>query len=106
MTYVMNGNPHEREKMNRAKAFTVSAAVVTFLAGGIAFADDFDMDKAKQVFETKCSKCHATERPASKTKTKEGWTATVKRMQSKNPAWIGDEEAETIIKYLSKAHGQ
>lgn len=91
------------------KKFGILFALLTLISLGLtgpAAAVDFDMEKATQLFEVKCAKCHSTERPKGKNKTMEDWTTTVKRMQSKSPGWFTDEEAQTLIEYLSTAHGR
>ena len=65
---------------------------------------------AKEIFESKCSACHSINRPKSKTKTRSGWEATVKRMQDSNGArtvaGLTDEDAEKIIDYLAEKYGK
>jgi hypothetical protein len=63
-------------------------------------------DPAKDLFESKCSSCHSTQRPKSAKKTKEGWEETVIRMMKVRGASINDEEAEIIIDYLTKNYGK
>ncbi|UCF88768.1 MAG: cytochrome c [bacterium] len=92
--------------MVRAKVFLVLFAVGLFAAGSLAVAQDFDMETASQLFEAKCSRCHSVDRPKGKSKTRDEWSSTVKRMQGKMAGWFSDEEAETIIEYLSRAHGK
>ena len=92
--------------MGKAKIFLAIIAIGLFVFGSLAFAQDFDMEKASQLFEAKCSKCHSVERPKGKVKSREEWTATVKRMQAKSPGWYSDEEAETLIEYLSTTYGK
>lgn len=92
--------------MCKAKKLLAVIAVFPFMVGGLAVAEEFDMEKASQLFEVKCAKCHPVERPKGKNKSKGDWTSTVKRMQSKSPGWFTDEEAETLIEYLSKVHGR
>jgi cytochrome c5 len=60
---------------------------------------------AKDLFENKCSICHSIDRPKSKKKTQEGWETTVLRMKTVNGAPVTDEEAQTIIDYLSENYG-
>lgn len=64
-----------------------------------------ETEENKILFESKCSLCHSTSRPLYTKKTREGWTTTVKRMQSKDPSNINDAEAEKIITYLSDIRG-
>ncbi len=52
----------------------------------------------KEVFEMKCSHCHAL--PSTSTYRGEDWIPLVNRMQSKNPSWIDDAEAKKIQGYL------
>ncbi len=80
------------------------SVLVVFTGLSTAIASE-DMDPAKALFEEKCSACHTTEKPLGKTKDKDGWTATVKRMQEKKPGHISDEEAAKIIDYLTKTRG-
>ncbi len=61
---------------------------------------------AGKLFESKCNQCHSVERPKSKRKSKDGWQATVMRMKNKNGCPISDEEAATIINYLSENFGK
>lgn len=59
----------------------------------------------KALFEAKCPLCHDLGRPLGRTQDRDGWTATVKRMQQVNRAPITDEEANQIIDYLVKVRG-
>ena len=64
--------------------------------GGSASASS-DLTAPEQLFEAKCSVCHATSRPLGKNKDRAGWESTVKRMQGKRPGHITDAEAASII---------
>ncbi|HEX9190924.1 MAG TPA: hypothetical protein VF847_02435 [Candidatus Deferrimicrobiaceae bacterium] len=61
--------------------------------------------KAKALFESKCSVCHALSRPLGKNKDRNGWTNTVTRMQRVNGCPVSDEEAKAIIDYLVVVRG-
>ncbi len=61
---------------------------------------------AEKLFESRCSVCHSIDRPKSKTKTKEGWEATVVRMQNKSSGLISDKEASIISEYLAETYGK
>jgi cytochrome c5 len=61
--------------------------------------------KAKALFESKCSACHALSRPLGKNKDRDGWTKTVVRMQKVNGCDITDAEAKTIVDYLVAVRG-
>ena len=63
-------------------------------------------DPAKGLFESKCSRCHSTQKPTSKKRTREGWEETVTRMIKVKGASINDEEAEIIIDYLTNNYGK
>ena len=76
-----------------------------FLAGGYLYAGAAFAEGAQALFETKCSDCHELSRPLGKNKDRDGWTATVNRMQGKKPGWISGAEAEEIIGYLVKERG-
>lgn len=58
------------------------------------------------LFERRCSMCHPTARPLSKSKTGEEWRQTVMRMKARAGGRISDEEAEMIIKYLTEIRGK
>lgn len=61
--------------------------------------------EAKALFEAKCSVCHALSRPLRKSRERKWWVETVTRMQKVNGCPITDEEAWTIIDYLSIVRG-
>jgi mono/diheme cytochrome c family protein len=60
----------------------------------------------KTLFESKCSVCHGTDRPKSKTKDLKEWETTVFRMKGKKNAAISDDEAKIIVAYLAKNYGK
>ena len=89
------------------KRLSVMLLVATFGFGGsFALAEDIDMEAAKTLFESKCSLCHATDRPLSKSKDMAQWKRTVERMAGKKPGLLTEEEADTIVKYLTKVGGK
>ncbi|MBI5099164.1 MAG: photosystem P840 reaction-center cytochrome c-551 [Nitrospirae bacterium] len=61
---------------------------------------------AKAVFEKRCSQCHNLERAAAQKKTSKEWEKTVMRMKNVNGCPITDEEAKTIIDYLTTNYGK
>lgn len=83
-------------------AIALSFAAVAAVA---AQASDAPADKAKALFETKCSVCHPFAKPLGVNKDKAGWEATVKRMQAKKPGNFTDDEAKTIADYLASVRG-
>ncbi len=84
--------------------------LVTVLAG-TAFAapeakkESKGGDKAKALFEAKCSTCHPLSRPLSATKDKADWALTIKRMRQTNGCQLTDKEANDIAEYLAKIRG-
>jgi hypothetical protein len=63
-------------------------------------------NRAEPIFEARCSTCHDTSRPLSKTKTADEWRQTVTRMQGYAGGKISDEDRETIIEYLAGIRGK
>ena len=61
---------------------------------------------ARAVFEKRCSLCHPASRALGTIKSGEKWGQTVLRMKLKAGGRIGDEEAETIIEYLTESRGK
>lgn len=56
---------------------------------------------AKSAFQTKCSVCHALERPLEKNKEFQAWVETVRRMASKKPEHLTEEEIKAISGFLT-----
>ena len=56
---------------------------------------------AKSAFQTKCSVCHALERPLEKNKDFQAWIETVRRMASKKPGHLTEEEIKAISGFLT-----
>ena len=56
---------------------------------------------AKSAFQQKCSLCHGLERPLEKNKEFQAWVDTVRRMASKKPGHLTDEEIQTIPGFLT-----
>ena len=56
---------------------------------------------AKSAFQQKCSVCHALERPLEKNKEFQDWVETVRRMSSKKPEHLTDEEMQSIPGFLT-----
>ena len=81
----------------------------TFFGAGIAIADEQGVDSAngtaKELFEAKCAICHPLSRPLGQTMNRDGWMATVTRMQKVNGCPITDDEAKLIVDYLVKVRG-
>lgn len=53
-----------------------------------------------KLFEVKCSACHGTDRPLSKSRSAQAWLDTVKRMAAKRPGHLTDEQILAIAAYL------
>ncbi|MFH1459165.1 MAG: hypothetical protein ABIG64_02155 [Candidatus Omnitrophota bacterium] len=73
------------------------------IAVPVIFAQDVLKDKPneKNLFQTKCAKCHSLDKSLSKTKTLAGWQKTTQRMAKKKNSEITREEAEEIAGYLA-----
>lgn len=56
---------------------------------------------AKSTFQTKCSVCHALERPLEKNKEFQAWVETVRRMAAKKPEHLTEEEIQAISGFLT-----
>jgi hypothetical protein len=64
---------------------------------------DVDMGVARDLFVTKCSKCHRLDTPLSDTHSRAEWQAVVEAMRLKDPTWISEEEAVAIAEFLIHA---
>ena len=56
---------------------------------------------AKSAFQQKCSVCHGLERPLEKNKEFQAWVETVRRMASKKPEHLTEEEIQAISGFLT-----
>ena len=56
---------------------------------------------AKSTFQQKCSVCHGLERPLEKNKESQAWLETVRRMASKKPGHLTEEEIHSISGFLT-----
>ena len=56
---------------------------------------------AKSTFQTKCSICHALERPLDKNKKFQAWIETVRRMAAKKPEQLTEDEIQAVSGYLT-----
>lgn len=59
-----------------------------------------DLDLGKDLFVTKCSKCHRLDTALSESHTAEEWYATVEAMRQKDLTWISEDQAEAIAEFL------
>jgi uncharacterized membrane protein len=86
--------------------FSAASAMFHFLEGREATAEAerawpaVDMAFARDLFVTKCSKCHRLDAPLSETHEPEEWRATVEAMRLKDPTWISQDQAEAIAEFL------
>ena len=86
--------------------FLVLFAAAVLITPGLAAQADYDPTKAKALFEQRCSSCHGTSRPLSRTESPDGWRNIVMRMKGHSGGRITDADAETIIKYLIETRGR
>ena len=59
-----------------------------------------DLDRARELFVAKCSKCHRLDAALSESRSPEEWHATVEAMRQKDLTWIGSDEAGAIAEFL------
>lgn len=79
--------------------------VLGFAAAQAPAARAFDLEKARAVFEAKCSLCHVLDRPLKKNKDRAGWDKTVARMKGYAGDRITDADAAAIVEYLARTRG-
>lgn len=60
----------------------------------------------RNVFLTKCTTCHTTERILDRSQAFSGWEKTVERMKAMGTDSMTDGEARSIIAYLSVVRGE
>jgi cytochrome c5 len=91
---------------------TVLSVVISclFIATGFSYqalaSDHENKVNAEELFESKCSVCHASNKPKSKKWSKEKWEKNVKRMIKKRKSLMTEEEANIIIDYLAETYGK
>ncbi len=61
---------------------------------------------AEELYKTKCSKCHALNVIAARSRTKEQWAALVNQERSRAVSWIALDEARDIANYLTENYAQ
>jgi cytochrome c2 len=79
---------------------------IALCATAFGFAESMADDGGKALFEEKCAMCHAIENSTDIRMTKEGWKEVVFRMKEDNGCPMTDDEANTIVKYLTKNYGK
>jgi len=85
----------------------IAVFIPVLLVSAVAvYAGEETKAEAKALFEKKCIQCHTLDRPRSQRKTEKEWRETVIRMKKENGAPITDEQAETIIRYLTETYGK
>ena len=60
-----------------------------------------DIQNDYKVFATKCSECHSLTSSLKLSRSSEGWTEEVHRMQAMASSHINDREADAIVKFLT-----
>jgi mono/diheme cytochrome c family protein len=94
--------PDDAEKI---LAYISQAPEKTGKPGKTKFHQDESADKLepRMLFHKRCSACHTLERVylnVEKGADAEAWNHIVQRMESKDPSWLSDEEAQKILTYL------
>ena len=59
-----------------------------------------DMNRASELMQKRCSKCHNLDRVVGARKDVQGWIATVNRMRNMPSAAISQADAQAIVSYL------
>jgi ferredoxin-NADP reductase len=59
-----------------------------------------DLNRASELMQRRCSKCHNLDRVVGARKDAQGWLATMARMQKMPGAGITDSDAQTIVSWL------
>jgi hypothetical protein len=65
-----------------------------------------DFSAEKELFVTRCSKCHRLDKALSAKMTPEQWQQTVEVMRQKDVTWISPDEASKIARFLTALEGQ
>ncbi len=91
--------------MKKLTVYILGIALLAVFSPSV-YGEEKGQNGAKAIFEQKCSICHSIERPKSKKKTAKEWESTVMRMKDVNGCPITDEEAKSIIDYLSKNYNK
>ena len=97
--------------------FSLAASLTAFLALGTAAVAQFgghpegekidassypaDIQHGYRVFANKCSECHDLTSSLKQSRSTEGWTAEVHRMQAMASSHINTQEADQIAKFLA-----
>jgi mono/diheme cytochrome c family protein len=82
----------------------LAAVCAAIISGTGAFGAEKKTGDAKGLFEKKCGACHGLDRATSQRRTAQEWERTVLRMKESLGAPLTDQEARTIIDYLSKSY--
>ena len=64
-----------------------------------------DLDRASDLMQKRCSKCHNLDRVVGARKDAKGWAATVERMRGMTGADISEEDAQIIVQLLGSRNG-
>lgn len=64
-----------------------------------------DPTAAEPLFQKHCTTCHPADRSLKKNKDREGWQKTVTRMQGYAGGLLGDDDATSIVEYLTHVRG-
>ncbi len=90
--------------MKRFMFLSLLASFFFFATSAVYGAEAQDGDKAKRLFEKRCSSCHGLNRIKSAQKNPDEWKTTVERMKGKKNSNISDEDSKVITEYLSKTY--
>ena len=60
-----------------------------------------DLNRASELMQNRCTRCHNLDRVIGARKDSSGWTATVNRMRALPSSGISEADAQTIVAYLT-----
>ena len=63
-----------------------------------------DLNRASDLMQKRCSKCHNLDRVVGARKDAQGWLATVDRMRARPDAGISERDARLIVSYLASQY--
>lgn len=81
-----------------------SFLLLTFLLAGCT-GGCTPASEGERLFRERCGRCHPLETPLSVRRDQEGWRRTVWAMRQRGAA-LTDEEADAVVRYLTRVRGR
>ncbi len=82
--------------------YFIKKASGTYVSSYNAQAGFLDIEVGRAIVIQKCNKCHDLTRVFTLAKTPEDWLATVNRMAERDPTWLGPDEIQQTVHFLSE----